>query len=354
MDRSLQEGILGARAVALTANAPPTFYRGAGRIALFRGGTPDVDERPEDWVASTVTRLGEETAGLTTLVTGRFLRDAVRADPAYWLGPIDRPTPELAVPLVKLLDAGQRLPIHVHPDDAYARTLGVWPQGKAEAWFVIEAPTSGVVHLGWTRAVGDDELTRWVDEQDVAAMLGAMHALDVAAGDSVYVPPGTVHAIGQDIFLVEVQQAADLSVLLEWTGFFADSSGAFLGVERAAALGCVDLHGMSRTDAEALVRRGALESPVGADLLPEESREYFSATVLGAGSTLPAEYRTLVVIAGTGVLVPATSRHSPVVAVGRGGTFAVPAAAGPLVLEGSDDLRVLAFGAGRVEPGAAQ
>ena len=329
---------------AVARNSPPTFYRGSGRIDLFRGTPASGSDHPEDWVASTVTRFGETSAGLSALDTGGFLRDAIRADPIHWLGFAGGSSPELEVPLVKLLDAGQRLPVHAHPTDGCARELGVWPHGKAEAWFVIEAPASGVVHVGWTRDVTEAELAEWVDSQDVAAMLGAMHVLNIAAGDSVYVPPGTVHAVGAGIFLVEVQQPADLSILLEWQDFLADSSGAFLGVACAAALGCVDRRGLPTASVEELVERAALDRPAGSRLLPAQSAEYFSATLLGAGSTLPSEYRTLVVISGGGRLRALDPGRPQLHEAPKGSTFAVPAAAGPLRLEGSNDLKVLAFG----------
>lgn len=345
-------GLAGARAVApvpVDKNTPPTFYRGAGRIDAFRGLGPAGADRPEDWIASTVTRLGEQVAGLTVLADGTVLRDLVRADPAAWLGRADLEDPALELPLVKLLDAGERLPVHLHPSDAQALALGVGSHGKAEAWCVLDAPADGAVHLGWTRDVERAELVDWVVRQDVAAMLGAMHVLTVVAGDTVYVPPGMPHAIGEGIFLVEVQQAADLSVLLEWTGFFDDDSGAFLGVDRDAALACTDLRGRSVADAQALVTRGALDGPPGTRLLPVESETYFSADLVGAGATLPAAYRTLVVLTGGGRLVRPDAPSDPGTAVARGTTLAVPAAAGPLVLIGSADLTALAFGPGEPE-----
>ena len=332
---------------ALRRNSPSTFYRGSGRIDRFRGSFGAGDDRPEDWVASTVTRSGEMTSGLTVLDTGGFLRDEVRADPASWLGFAGGSTPELEVPLVKLLDVGQRLAVHAHPSDADARALGVWPQGKAEGWFVLEAPPTGVVHVGWVRDVPLAELAGWVDSQDVASMLGAMHAVSVAAGDTVYIPPGTAHAIGSGIFLVEVQQAADLSILLEWRDFLDDSSGAFLGVHRSAALNCVDRRALPAATLDDLVERAALDRPVGTRLLPAWSAPYFSATLLGVGSALPSEYRTLVVIAGDGRLRAVAPAQTRVCEIPNGSTSAVPAAAGPLLVEGSNDLRVLAFGPGR-------
>lgn len=97
----------------LLANQPPTFYRGAGRIAAFRN-VPALPDRPEDWVGSVTSRFGLAPAGLSTLSDGRVLAEAVAADPRWWLGPGRTDTGVL----VKLLDAGQRLPLHVHPDRA--------------------------------------------------------------------------------------------------------------------------------------------------------------------------------------------------------------------------------------------
>jgi hypothetical protein len=174
VDHEARPGDPSVRPVVLGRNSPPTFYRGAGRIDRFRGVTTEMTDRPEDWVASTVTRFGEEVAGLTMLDTGRALRDDVRANPVSWLGRADVRSPERRVPLVKLLDAGQRLPVHVHPSDERAQALGVGPHGKAEAWFVLEAPASGQVYVGWTRDIDRAELARWVDQQDV----GAMHRCD--------------------------------------------------------------------------------------------------------------------------------------------------------------------------------
>src|SRR5438552_9831382 len=112
------------RARAVPANTPRSFYRGAGRIHRFRGiPVPEDPFYPEDWIGSTTTRFGDRAArGLTTLPDGRTLADAIAADPEPWLGPehVRRFGANPAV-LVKLLDAGQRLPLHVHPDRSFAR-----------------------------------------------------------------------------------------------------------------------------------------------------------------------------------------------------------------------------------------
>lgn len=182
----------------LPANQPPArFYAGGRRIAELRGtdgGTPLSDDHvPEDWVASATTLFGEADLGLTRLADGVLLRDALAADPVGWLGADHVATfgtdPAL---LVKLLDAGQRLPVHAHPDVPFAiEHLGL-AHGKTESWVVIEpAP----VYMGFTREVSADELAAWVDAQDVDAMLGAMHLLRLERGDAVLVPAGMPQAI---------------------------------------------------------------------------------------------------------------------------------------------------------------
>ncbi len=88
---------------------------------------------------------------------------------------------------------------------------------------IVETGGPGAtVHLGFARDVEADTLRDWVDRQDSAALLGSLHALTVEPGDAVLVPAGVPHAIGEGVFLIELQEPTDLSVLLEWEGFAVD------------------------------------------------------------------------------------------------------------------------------------
>jgi mannose-6-phosphate isomerase len=115
--------------------------------------------------------------------------------------------PEL---LVKYLFTSQRLSIQVHPDDAAARALG-HARGKDEAWLVLEAEPGAVIGLGPRRPVTREELRE-------AATGGAIEALidwkPVRAGDFIYSPAGTIHAIGAGLTLVELQQHSDVTFRL--------------------------------------------------------------------------------------------------------------------------------------------
>lgn len=246
-----------AAPLLLPANQPADrFYRGGQRIADLRGDGVAAPRTPEDWVASATTVRGDPATGLTTLPDGRLLRDALAADPVAWLGPehVDRWGADPML-LVKLLDAGQRLPVHAHPDDAFAaHHLGA-AHGKAEAWHVLEA---GVVHVGLRRDVTAEELASLVAEQDCEALLALLHAVPVAAGDSVSVPPGTLHAVGEGVLLLEVQQPEDLSILLEWRDFALDGAAdGHLGLGFGTALAAVDRRALTSDDVARLVVRAA-------------------------------------------------------------------------------------------------
>lgn len=301
---------------ALPANQPETFYRGAGRIAEFRGG-PALPDRPEDWVGSVTARFGLAPSGLSTLSDGRVLAEAVAADPRWWLGPGRTDTGVL----VKLLDAGQRLPLHVHPDRTFANAHLASPYGKTEAWVIVSARPGAFVHLGFSRDVAADELAGWVAGQRAEEMLAATNRIPVVAGDAVLCPAGLPHAIGDGILLVEVQEPTDFSVLLEYQNFgLADGH---LGLGYDLALQCVDRGAWGPDRLGGL--RGSAER-----LLPEAADEFFGARRLRGGDRLPAGFGVLVVVAGEGRL---TGAHDDL-AVRRGDTLLIPFAAGPLRLDG--------------------
>src|SRR5207253_711419 len=112
--------------------------------------------------------------GLTPMTGGRDLAAALADEPAAWLGAahVKRYGADPAL-LVKLLDAGQRLPLHVHPDRRFATAHLASPYGKTEAWVIVDAVPDASVHLGFRRDVAPDELAGWVRDGQVAAMLSA-------------------------------------------------------------------------------------------------------------------------------------------------------------------------------------
>jgi mannose-6-phosphate isomerase len=326
------------RPVRLSANMPRSFYRGAGRIDRFRGAPPRTDPyHPEDWIGSVTARHGGAPAGLSTLPDGRLLADAIAADPERWLGPahVAAYGPDPAI-LVKLLDAGERLPLHVHPDRAFARDHLASPYGKTEAWVIVDAAPDAAVHLGFARDVDAEELAGWVGGQRVGEMLAATNRVPVRPGDAVVCPAGVPHAIGAGILLVEVQEPTDFSVLLEWDGFDIAAEAGHLGLGFDQALACVDRASWDADRIEDLrrARRAGRDVRPGADrLFPEAADAFFAAERLRPGpvSVLDPAFSVVVVTSGAGTLA---AEHGEPLDVRAGHTLLVPYAAGRCELRG--------------------
>ncbi|GGM64904.1 class I mannose-6-phosphate isomerase [Microbacterium saperdae] len=313
--------------VLLSSNQPPgRFYRGGRRIADFRGDRTPPPNTPEDWVGSTTSVRGESPTGMTRLADGRLLSDVIRDSPSDWLGPAHVASyGDDTMLLVKLLDAGQRLPIHAHPDGTFAADHLSAAHGKAEAWYIL---TPGTVHLGLTRAVDAAELRQMVEAQDSSALLNLMHEIPVRPGDTVFVPTGVLHAIGSGILLVEVQEPEDLSILLEWDGFDLDGvRDGHLGLGFDVALTAVETRARTEDDIRALVRRDVSSGPT----LASGAEHYFRLDRVDGRATFPAGFSLIVALEPAELEFASEARHS----LRPGTTMLVPFAAGPFDLAGS-------------------
>jgi len=298
------------------------FYRGGARIDALRGAPAGEDGRPEDWVGSTATAWGSEDEGLSRLEDGRVLRDAIRADPEAFLGAdhVARWGADPAL-LVKLLDAGERLPVHYHPGRAFAREHLGLRYGKTESWLILEAEPDAAVHVGLREHIELETVRGWVDTQDAEEMLAALHRVPVAAGDAILVPAGTLHAIGGGILLLELQEPTDLSVLVEWKRFGVDDGPEHLELGWDTALQSLDREPIDPA---------ALSAP-GGGLLPREADPYFRAERVRGGDELAPSFAILLVTEGEGALDDLPLR--------RGTTVLIPYAAGTTTLSG--DLEAL-------------
>jgi mannose-6-phosphate isomerase len=319
--------------ILLQANQPRRFYRGGEAIARFRGGPVTDDYVPEDWIGSTTAIFGSAPLGLTTLPDGRLLRDAIEADPESYLGPahVAEFGADPAV-LVKLLDAGERLPLHLHPDRDFGRRHLDSAYGKTEAWLVL---AGGALRLGFREDVEAETLRDWFDRQDTAAMLAASNELRVGSGDCVYVPAGTPHAIGEGIFIVEVQEPSDLGVMLEWEGFVPSESAA-MGLDVGTALDATRRSAVSSDELESWTcrRSDAPELRPGVrSVVPPQAAQFFRAEWRRPDQAVELEpaFAVLVAVAGSGRLATEAGELE----LARGDTLLVPYAAGAGRLTGA-------------------
>ncbi|WP_053360945.1 mannose-6-phosphate isomerase, class I [Bacillus sp. FJAT-27251] len=109
--------------------------------------------------------------------------------------------------LVKILDAADDLSVQVHPDDQFAREVEGVPYGKTECWYVVSAEEGAELVLGH-HAKSQEELADMVEQGEWDKLL---RRVKVKAGDFVYVPSGTIHAIGKGIVILETQQSSDIT-----------------------------------------------------------------------------------------------------------------------------------------------
>ncbi|MET3697478.1 mannose-6-phosphate isomerase type 1 [Bacillus oleivorans] len=109
--------------------------------------------------------------------------------------------------LVKILDANNDLSVQVHPDDHYAREVEGQPYGKTECWYVLNAESDAQIVLGHN-AQSRKELEHMMDYGEWEELL---KYVPVKAGDFIYVPSGTIHAIGRGIVILETQQSSDIT-----------------------------------------------------------------------------------------------------------------------------------------------
>jgi mannose-6-phosphate isomerase len=277
--------------------------------------------------------------GLTVLPGGKRFVDAIEKAPDSWFGSdyISRRGPHAAL-LLKLLDAGQRLPVHVHPNGEFARTHLVHPNGKTEAWLVLQAEPGASVHLGFTRDVSEAELNKWVDEQDTEELLAHLNEIPVRAGDVFLCPAGVPHAIGEGVFVIELQEPADLSIMLEWKGFPIQAADRFLGLDQSLGLQAVDRSGYTGPRLDGLVGTTivplAAGTPGTVKLLPRGAEPYFAADLIIAGEDkrqMDARFSVLFITEGSGILEGETFAAQ---AVHQGQTWLVPFSAGPINVTG--------------------
>ena len=332
-------------ACRMPANPVPVYYAGGENTDRFRR-VKSARPRPEDWVGSTAALpemllpAGEPLdSGVSRLPDGRSLRDAVRDDRVGWLGPglAARYAGGETGLLVKLLDAGERLPVHAQPDRAFAAEKLASPFGKTEGWVVMDDGPGGDVWLGFKAAVDRAQLARWIEAQAVDEMLAAMNRLPARPGGVFYVPAGVPHAIGPGVMITELQEPTSFSILAEYGTFGLDPMQATLGLGWETALACFDCSGYGPERLARLQpapKRLAETSEVQvSQLFGDEAAPFFQAlraTVSGRWA-LPRSFSVLIIEQGVGVLESGDGET----ATEAGDTWVIPHAEAAVALRGN-------------------
>lgn len=150
----------------------------------------------ESWELS----ISDEFPSITE--AGESLQAWIARDPSAVLGDEARAGGAATALLVKWLDAGEHLSLQIHPEDDYAG-LAAGESGKLEAWYVIEHEPGAGLYLGFRAGVGERDVRELLERGgDLSAL---MAFVEVRRGDFVLLEPGTPHAIGKGLTLLEPQ-----------------------------------------------------------------------------------------------------------------------------------------------------
>ena len=116
--------------------------------------------------------------------------------------------------LVKVIQANDTLSIQVHPNDEEAARLENDSRGKTECWYVLNAEPGAELVVGLNESYSTEELKHAICHNTLEKCL---NRVEVHPGDFIFIPSGTVHAIGKGLRLLEVQQSSNITYrLYDW------------------------------------------------------------------------------------------------------------------------------------------
>ncbi len=194
----------------------------------------DGTDYAESWEIADHTD-GESRVAIGPL-TGRTLSSLIRNYSSELLG---RQAGATQFPLlIKFLDANDWLSLQVHPDNCRARQYNASENGKTEAWVIFEAQPESQICAGLKPHVTAELLRESLIAGTVEECL---NMISVKPGDCIYVPAGTVHALGPGIVLAEVQQQSNLTFrLFDWGR--VDATGKPRPIQVEESIACTDFH----------------------------------------------------------------------------------------------------------------
>ncbi len=204
------------------------YLWGGRRLESRLGKTlPPGDDYAESW--EVVDHGDDQSVVRAGPLAGTTLHALVQEAGSALLGRHD-PLPQFPL-LFKFLDAHRNLSVQVHPNDQQA-ALQIPPDlGKTEAWVVLHAEPGSTIFAGLKRGFDRNALAREVDRGTTELCL---HALQPRVGDCLFIPAGTVHALGAGLVVAEIQQASDTTFrIFDWNRVDADGRPRQLHLDQA-------------------------------------------------------------------------------------------------------------------------
>jgi mannose-6-phosphate isomerase len=260
---------------------------------------------------------------------GRELGDAWREMPAEWKGTRCAADPEISL-LVKFLFPGDKPSIQVHPDDAYAaiHEAAHGGRGKTEMWHVLATQPGAELFVNLLPGVTPESFRRAIDDGSLESLVAR---IPVQPGDTVYVPPGTVHTIGAGIMLCEIMEQSDITYRV-YDYKRKDPGGHERSLHVRQALDVINFSEPTGQKAAPVVysRRGLKQSFLAACRYFATERWEFNGHI--GAVTSPGSFELLVILSGSGQIESGHEKQP----YARMQVWFLPAALGAFQLEPSE------------------
>lgn len=185
------------------------------------------DDYAESW--EIVDHGPDQSVVMAGECAGKSLQDLVKESGQELFG---RHHPQSQFPLLfKFLDAHHNLSVQVHPNDEQGQRLDPPDLGKTEAWVVLHAEPGSLVYAGLKRGFDRQAFEREVNRGTTELCL---HRFEPHVGDCIFIPAGTVHALGAGLIIAEIQQASDTTFrVFDWNRVGPDGQPRPLHIEQA-------------------------------------------------------------------------------------------------------------------------
>jgi mannose-6-phosphate isomerase len=235
--------------------------------------------------------------------------------------------PEGAFPLLlKYLDCNRVLSVQVHPCDEYGLQMEKPDLGKTEAWYIVAAEPQSLIYAGLKSGVDRPTLQQAIEAGQTEQVLHSFHP---QGGDIVFIPSGTVHALGAGLLVAEIQQSSDTTFrLFDWNRIDADGNARPLHLQQGLEVTDYTSGPVMPRRSDSLV--SGWQSMVECDKFVLRVMEIGQSSIAGDGkfhivtvprgkATLRVDERVTLMKAGMTVLLPA-AMDSCEVSVGEDGT----------------------------------
>jgi mannose-6-phosphate isomerase len=291
---------------------------GGRRLAsLLSAPLPGNDPIGEAWVLS--DRTDHQSKVANGPLKGQTLGQMMNQFPEQLMGKLSSRFSRFPL-LLKFLDAHEMLSVQVHPSDSPSELIPADDAAKTEAWVVIEAEKGSQIYAGLRPGTTPSNLRRSLDNGTIAD-----HLVGIVPkpGDAVFIPAGTVHTLGNDVVVFEVQQNSDATFRLYDWGHIDPETKKPRPLQVDQAFACIEF---GSSDSGLVAPRVETTAPVERERL-FDCHAFLLWRLLGqepftVGAT--AEPRVLVCIEGSGQI-----EHEGIpYAVGRGDVWLLPAGAG--------------------------